>query len=332
MTMLELSAVGSFDVVGDLTSGSSVRALENLRRPLTGYCYRMLGSAFDAEDAVQETLIRAWQRTTQLRDARAERAWIYRIATNVCLDMLRAANRRALPVELGPPATRPEHPGLPSPESDWIWPAPDGLITTDGADPADIAAHRETVRLAFIAALQLLPPRQRAILILRDVLAWSANEVADLLDTTPIAVNSGLQRARETISASVPDENAPSTGAEEAGLLDRYVEAFERFDLDSLTSLLHLDATLCMPPYSQWLRGRDEIRAWYDGPGSGCRGSRLCPLTANGSPAIGQYRPGGQPWALHVLEVAHGKITAIHSFLDTKRLFPLFGLPLKPDA
>jgi RNA polymerase sigma-70 factor (ECF subfamily) len=329
MTMLELEAVGSAGMAGDLTRASGIAALEDLRRPLTGYCYRMLGSAFDAEDAVQETFFRAWQRTSQLRDERAERAWIYRIATNVCLDMLRAAKRRALPGELGPPALRPAHPGQPSPESDWIWPAPDDLVTSD---PAEIATERETVRLAFIAALQLLPPRQRAILILRDVLAWRAGEVAELLDITPVAVNSALQRARETISAAAPDQNSTSTGAEEAALLNRYIEAFERFDLDNLTSLLHLDATLCMPPYSQWLRGRDEIRAWYDGPGSGCRGSRLCPLTANGSPAIGQYRPGGKPWALHVLEVSDGKITAISSFLDTTRLFPLFGLPLEPDA
>jgi RNA polymerase sigma-70 factor, ECF subfamily len=208
-----------------------------------------------------------------------------------------------------------------------VWPVPDVLVVGEEGDPAEIAAQRESIRLAFIAALQLLPPRQRAVLILRDVLGWSSAEVAELLDMTAIAVNSALQRGRETMAASTPSDTCSSFGTENAALLARYVDAFERFDLDALTSLLHLDATLSMPPYSQWLLGRDEIRAWYAGPGSGCRGSRLCRLTANGRPAFGQYRPGGKPWALHVLEVSDGTITAINSFLDVQRLFPLFGLP-----
>ncbi len=329
MTVLDLPAVGSSDVATDVPHPAAVADVERLRRPLTGYCYRMLGSAFDAEDAVQETFLRAWQRAPQLRDPRAEQAWVYRIATHVCLDMLRAAKRRALPVELSAPATRPQHPGQPEPETSWVWPVPDELVAGAANDPAEIAAQHESIRLAFIAALQLLPPRQRAALILRDVLSWSAAEVSELLDMTVVAVNSALQRGRETLAAAAPTEAASTPVGEHAALLDHYVAAFERFDLDALTSLLHLDATLCMPPYSQWLRGRDEIHAWYAGPGRGCRGSRLCRLTANGSPALGQYRPGGQPWALHVLEVADGRITAINSFLDTRRLFPLFGLPIE---
>jgi RNA polymerase sigma-70 factor, ECF subfamily len=191
-----------------------------------------------------------------------------------------------------------------------------------------VAAQRDSIRLAFIAALQLLPPRQRAVLILREVLRWSAAEVAELLDVSVIAVNSALQRARSTVSAAEPERRSAATG-EHSALLDRYVEAFERFDLDGLTSLLHLDATLCMPPYGRWLQGRNEVRAWYAGPGSGCRGSRLCQLTANGSPAFGQYRPGGKAWAVHVVEISGGQIAAINSFLDTDRLFPLFGLPIQ---
>lgn len=264
-----------------------------LRRPLTGYCYRMLGSAFDAEDAVQETLMRAWERSAQLRDPGAEQAWLYRIATHVCLDMLRAAKRRALPVDVGAPAVRPDHPGPASSERRWVWPVPDSLVSESGGDPAEIAARNDSIRLAFVAALQLLPPRQRAVLILRDVLAWSAAEVADLLDMSAVAVNSALQRGRETLAASAPVEDR-STSAERSALLDRYVDAFECFDLDRLTSLLHLDATLCMPPYSQWIRGSDEIRAWYTG-----------------------------------LKVADGRIAAINSFLDAQRLFPLFGLPIQ---
>jgi RNA polymerase sigma-70 factor, ECF subfamily len=330
VSTLALTAVGSSVVAEDAARAAAAGELESLRRPLTGYCYRMLGSAFDAEDAVQETLLRAWQRAPQLRDPSAEQAWVYRIATRVCLDMLRAGKRRALPLGLGPPASRPEHPGEPAAENSWVWPVPDELVIGADGDPAEIAAQRESIRLAFVAALQLLPPRQRAVLVLRDVLSWSAAEVAGLLDMTTVAVNSALLRGRETLAAFAPTEVA-SVG-EQSALLDRYVDAFERFDLDGLTSLLHLDATLSMPPYSRWLRGREEIRAWYAGPGNGCRGSRLCRLTANGSPAVGQYRPGGKPCALHVLQVDGGRITAINSFLDTQRLFPLFGLPLEPAS
>jgi RNA polymerase sigma-70 factor (ECF subfamily) len=288
----------------------------------------MLGSAFDADDAVQETLLRAGRQRGQLRSAGAEGAWLYRIATNVCLDMLRAAKRRVLPVHLCAPASRPVSPGDALGEDTWVWPVPDALVVKDRDDPAEVAVQRDSIRLAFIAALQLLPPRQRAVLILREVLQWSAAEVAELLDMSVIAVNSALQRARNTMTAGDPQRRSAAT-EEYSALLDRYVEAFERFDLDGLTSLLHLDATLCMPPYGRWVRGRDEVRAWYAGPGSGCRGSRLCQLTANGSPAFGQYRPGGKAWALHVVEISGGEITAINSFLDTKRLFPLFGLPIQ---
>jgi RNA polymerase sigma-70 factor (ECF subfamily) len=327
MTVTELTAVGCEGVTAR-SSTAATEALERYRPALSGYCYRMLGSAFDADDAVQETLFRAGRQHGQLRSAGAERAWLYRIATNVCLDMLRAAKRRTLPVHLSGPASRPATPGDALGEDAWVWPVPDALVLNDYDDPAEVAVQRDSIRLAFIAALQLLPPRQRAVLILRDVLQWSAAEVAELLDVSVIAVNSALQRARNTMAAEDPQRRSAATG-EYSALLDRYVDAFERFDLDGLTSLLHLDATLSMPPYGRWLRGRDEVRAWYAGPGSGCRGSRLCQLTANGSPAFGQYRSGGKAWALHVVEISGGEITAINSFLDTERLFPLFGLPIQ---
>jgi RNA polymerase sigma-70 factor (ECF subfamily) len=306
--------------------------LESHRRGLTGYCYRMLGSAFDAEDAVQETMVRAWRSQEDLEDRGSLRAWLYRIATNVCLDALRGAQRRALPMDVSRASDWPASPGAPMPESTWVWPVPDERVLPAGADPAELAVARESIRLAFVAALQYLPPRQRAVLILRDVLRWTAAEVAELLDISVIAANSALQRARSAMAAAgvtAADPPRP-TDPEQDALLAMYVQAFERFDLDALTSLLHLEATLSMPPYDRWLRGPEQLQHWYSGPGIGCRGSRLCRLTANGSPAFGQYRPGGKPWALHVIEVSNGQIRAINSFLDVERLFPLFGLPLEP--
>ncbi|MDT4978498.1 MAG: polymerase sigma-70 factor, subfamily, partial [Pseudonocardiales bacterium] len=208
-----------------------------------------------------------------------------------------------------------------------------------GGDPADLAIARETIRLAFVAALQHLPPRQRAVLILREVLAWSANEVAELLETSVASVNSALQRARSTLASAevtATDTLAPMD-KDQLALLARYVDAFERYDLDSLTSLLHEDATLSMPPLSLWLRGHADIKAWMLGTGCGCRGSRLTPTVANGAPAFGQYRPsssgsGYDPWALIVLEISAGRIVGVNSFLETDRLFPLFGLAPRLDA
>ncbi|MFB4196983.1 sigma-70 family RNA polymerase sigma factor [Streptomyces carpaticus] len=300
--------------------------LEPYRGQLTGYCYRMLGSAFEAEDAVQETMIRAWRGMDRFEGRSTLRSWLYRIATNVCLTMLESRKRRARPMDLTA-AGSPEHPpGAPLAETTWVEPIPDTLL-----DPADLAEARESVRLAFVAALQHLPPRQRAVLILREVLSWRASEVADLLDTTVPSVNSALQRARATLAThrqTAPRQLTP----DDENLLSRYLEAFEAYDLDALTALLHEEATLSMPPFDLWLRGTGHIRAWLTGHGAGCRGSRLIPTRANGSAAFGQYRPGGEPWALQIIETRDGKVTAINAFLEVKRWFPLFGLPLDLSA
>ena len=295
----------------------------------------MLGSAFEAEDAVQETYLRAW-RSFDSFEGRAElRSWLYRIATNVCLDMLNGRQRRALPMDLGPAQDAdPAKLGEPLPEVTWLEPIPDGRVVPDDGDPAEIAELRETIRLAFVAALQHLPPRQRAVLILREALRWKATEVADLLETSVASVNSALQRARAALAASDVEVTASpdAMDEEQRALLARYVDAFERYDLDSLTSLLYEDAAWSMPPYKLWLQTHDDIRRWCLGPGIGCRGSRLVPVVANGSPAFGHYKPGGpdgsyEPWSLQVLDVSAGRISGITFFLDTARVFPLFGLP-----
>ena len=296
------------------------RELESHRRELTGYCYRMLGSAFDAEDAVQETMVRAWRG----------------IATNVCIDMLNGKERRIRPLELGDPGGL-DSPLTTRPEASWLEPIPDGQILPGDGDPAQLAEDRETLRLAFVAALQHLPPQQRAVLILREALRWRANEVAELLDTSVASVNSSLQRARASLDASelTPSEALDPLDDEQQALLQRYVAAFEAYDIDALTSLLHEDAKQSMPPYEMWLLGREDILRWWTGPGAGCRGSRLIPTVANGLPAFGQYRPSGpggsfEPWALQVLELSGGRIVGFTAFLDTERLFPLFGLPPTP--
>jgi RNA polymerase sigma-70 factor (ECF subfamily) len=309
--------------------------LEQHRRELTGYCYRMLGSPFEAEDAVQETMLRAWKAFERFEGRSALRSWLYRIATNVCLDMISGRERRARPMDLGP-SREPVAANLNAlPEVTWIEPVPDALVVPDG-DPADVTAARETVRLAFVAALQHLPPRQRAVLILCEVLRWKASEAAELLETSVASVNSALQRARATLDASdlAASTTSPSVEGAEAELLARYVDAFERYDLDALTTLIHEDATQSMPPYDLWLRGRDDIFTWWFGPGIGCRGSRVIPtVSANGSPAFGQYKPresgrGHEPWALQVVEIENGRIAELTFFLDTARVFPLFGLPM----
>lgn len=308
--------------------------LEAFRSELTGYCYRMLGSSFEAEDAVQDTMVRAWRGIDSFEGRAALRSWLYRIATNVCLTMLGSAQRRVRPMDLGPPGSgRATDPGEPRPEEIWFGPVPDARVLPEGSDPAEVVAGRESIRLAFVAALQHLPPKQRAVLILREVLAWSAQEVADLLDTSVAGVNSALQRARATIAAADTGSDVlKPMDDEQKDLLARYVRAFEAYDLTALTALLHEDATLSMPPVPLWLRGPDDITAWMTGTGSGCRGSRLIPVAANGMPAFGQYRPsasgtGHDPWALIILDVSAGRITAVNNFLDTDRLFPLFGLP-----
>ncbi|MDP9231279.1 MAG: sigma-70 family RNA polymerase sigma factor, partial [Actinomycetota bacterium] len=289
--------------------------LEQHRSELTAYCYRMLGSPFEAEDAVQETLIRAWRSYDRFEGRAALRSWLYRIATNVCLDMLNGKERRARPMDLGP-AREPIEANLSTlPEVTWIEPVPDGLVVAADGDPAEVAVARETIRLAFVAALQHLPPRQRAVLILCEALRWKASEVAELLDTSVASVNSALQRARATLEASdVTVTDTPSSLDEvDQALLQRYVEAFEAYDIDALTSLIREDATQSMPPFDLWLSGRDDIFEWWYGPGIGCKGSRVIPtVTANGSPAFGQYKPsdsgeGHDPWALQVLEIKDGR-------------------------
>jgi RNA polymerase sigma-70 factor, ECF subfamily len=307
--------------------------LEQHRSELTAYSYRMLGSPFEAEDAVQETMIRAWRAYDRFEGRAALRSWLYRIATNVCLDMLNGRERRARPMDLGP-AREPIEANLNTlPEVTWLQPVPDAMV----ADPAEVAVERDTIKLAFVAALQHLPPRQRAVLILREVLRWQASEVAELLETTVASVNSALQRARETIGASEMTASSPAElSDEDRALLERYVEAFQQYDVEALTALIQEDATQSMPPFDLWLHGRDDILTWWFGPGIGCRGSRVLPAgSANGSPAFGQYKPspdgGYEPWALQVLELADGGIGEFTFFLDTDTLFPLFGLPPRLD-
>jgi len=310
--------------------------LEQHRRELTAYAYRMLGSPFEAEDAVQETFIRAWRAYDRFEGRAALRSWLYRIATNVCLDMLGGRERRARPMDLGP-AREPVASNLNAlPEVTWIEPVPEALV----ADPAEVTAERETIRLAFVAALQHLPPRQRAVLILCEVLRWKASEVAELLETSVASVNSALQRARATLERSqiAAGDTPPELDEDDRQLLERYVAAFEAYDIDSLTKLIHEDATQSMPPYDLWLKGREDIFEWWTGPGAGCRGSKVVPtVAANGSPAFGQYKPaadgdGYEPWALQVLEVEDGKIVELTFFLDTDTVFPRFGLPARLAA
>jgi RNA polymerase sigma-70 factor (ECF subfamily) len=311
--------------------------LDEYRTELTAYCYRMLGSAFEAEDAVQDTLVRAWKGFSRFEGRAALRSWLYRIATNVCLDMLGSRQRRARPMDLGPALTADAPLGAVMPENVWIQPVPDGRVLPVGGDPAELTIQRETIKLAFVATLQHLPPRQRAVLILREVLQWQASEVAELLDTSVASVNSALQRARATLATTkVSAEDGPTDmNDEQRALVARYVDAFERYDMDSLTSLLQEDATWNMPPYELWLQTHRDIVRWCLGPGIGCRGSRLVPTMANGSPAFGQYKPaaggGWEPWSLQVLELSGDRISGITFFLDTPSFFPLFGLPPRID-
>ena len=311
--------------------------LDGHRRELTGYCYRMLGSPFDAEDAVQETLVRAWRAADRFEGRSSLRSWLYRIATNVCLDQLHGRSRRALPMDLSASPSAPviASLGTAAEPGCWVEPVPDGRVLPTGGDPADVAVERESVRLAFVTALQQLPPRQRVVLILRDVLRWKADEVAELLDSTVASANSALQRARATLAADTrlaEERTCDPLDEEHRALLDRYVDAFERYDMTTLVALLREDATQSMPPFSLWLRGPEDIAAWHVGPGAGCRDSRMVRVVANGVPAVAQYKPspegGHAPWAVHVLGMSEGRITSITNFLATDpRLFELFGLP-----
>jgi RNA polymerase sigma-70 factor, ECF subfamily len=313
----------------------TVADLEPHRRELTAHCYRMLGSGAEADDAVQETMVRAWQSLDRFEGRSSVRTWLYRIATNVCIDMGRAPQRRARPVDLGP--ARPPDPAHLAdvlPENAWITPIADAAVIDLGADPAEVAAARDTIRLAFVSALQRLPARQRAALVLCDVLRWPAAEVAELLDTSVPSVNSALQRARATLADAPSAGPTPPLTDDQRRLLERYVDAFERYDMEALTELLHDDVVQTMPPYAMWLQGRDDLVAWYVGPGIECTGSRLLAGQANGCPAFAQYRvdPAGghSPWALQVVELRGDRIEAIHAFLDTE-VFERFGFPAHLD-
>jgi RNA polymerase sigma-70 factor, ECF subfamily len=315
--------------------------LESYRRELTGYCYRMLGSGFEAEDAVQETMLRAWRNAQSFEGRSSLRSWLYRIATNVCIDMHRQVQRRTRPIDMGP-ASPPDESflGPMLPEGRWVTPLPDARIAPDGGDPAEITEYRETVRLAFVTALQHLPARQRAALILCEVLRWQVVEVAELLDTSVAAVNSSLQRARATLRTTQPEVRSEPLDDNDSELLDRYMEAFERYDIERLVNLLREDAFQSMPPFAMWVQGAADIGRFMLEPGpSGCRGSRLVPISANGCPGFAQYKPdpagGYAPWAIQVLEISKGKIVAMNFFLallDRERLFPQFGLPLHLDV
>ena len=311
--------------------GPTLEDLDQYRRELTGYCYRMLGSGFEAEDAVQETMVRAWRAIDGFEGRSAVRSWLYRIATNVCLDMLRSRQRRARPMDLGPSSTADSSLGAPLPEATWIQPIPDDRVLPEDGDPAELAAARETIRLAFVTALQHLPPRQRAVLILREVLRWRATEVAELLDTTVASVNSALQRARATLASRDVEATASSVpDADQQELIARYVDAFERYDVTALVQLLHDDAVMSMPPFPLWLVGPQEISRFFLGQGIGCQGSKLVATSANGSAAFGSYKPAGdgtrRPWAIQVIEVSGDRIVGHHNFLGPD-LFPVFGLP-----
>jgi RNA polymerase sigma-70 factor (ECF subfamily) len=316
--------------------GAIALELENHRLALTGYCYRMLGSGNEAEDAVQETLVRAWRGADRLQARAALRSWLYKIATNVCVDMLQGPQRRARPMDLASPETADAVLGDGLAEYTWVQPVLDSRVLPDYGDPAELTAARETIRLAFVAALQHLPPRQRAVLILREVLRWQASEVAELLDTSVASVNSALQRARATLDAVGPDPaGPPAVEEEQQELLDRYVDAFERYDVDELVSLLHEDAMFTMPPWAHWMRGPEQVRRWLLGQGIGCKGSRVIPTHGSGCPALGTYRHVAperyEPWALAVLEISGGQITGVHNFIDPD-LFRQFGLPAYLDA
>ncbi|MFF9213660.1 MULTISPECIES: sigma-70 family RNA polymerase sigma factor [unclassified Streptomyces] len=327
---------------GTATADLDVR-LEKHRVELTGYCYRMLGSSFEAEDAVQDTMVRAWRSYDKFEGRSSLRSWLYRIATNVCLDMLTAGNKRARPMDLTESTPLARAALSPRPENTWLEPMPDARVLPVVEDPAEAAVAKESVRLAFMAALQKLPPKQRAVLILREVLAWKASEVAELLETSVASVNSALQRARATL-AEQPERGADAAVSdpldeEQRKLLERYVQAFEGYDMAALTALLHEDAIMTMPPFDLWLTGPADITGFMTTLGASCADSRLVPVQVNGLPGFAHYKPdpetgGFTAWAVQALEISEGRITGFHCFLDVQRWFPLFDLPLQlePEA
>lgn len=314
-----------------MAAATSLAQLEDHRVALTGHCYRMLGSAAEADDAVQETMVRAWKAIDRFEERSSMKTWLYRIATNVCLDALAQAKKtKARPID-GPLGTTDDE-LVSHDRTHWLEPIPDAKAIPSDADPAEAAILRESIRLAFVHALQSLPARQRAVLLLSEVLGWPATEIADALEMSVAAVNSALQRARATLSAPDPRAPKPLTDAQKA-LVDRYEAAFATYDVEGLVALLREDAKFCMPPFSLWLQGRDPVRAWLLGRGSGCRGSKLVRTSACGMPAFGQYRVdpegGFKAFSLTALELDDEHIVGWTSFLDVETLFPRFGLPMK---
>jgi RNA polymerase sigma-70 factor (ECF subfamily) len=315
---------------------ADIAQIEVHRPALMGHCYRMLGSSVDADDATQEAMIRAWKSLDQFDGRASLRTWLYRIATNVCLDEIGKRGRRARPMEEGPPSSGSPSPDklIQRPRTHWIEPIADDTAIATDADPAERAILRQSIRLAFVAALQHLAPKQRAVLLLMEVLGWSAAEVAEALEPSVAAVNSALQRARSSLAVRSSSGGELTQSQQE--MLGRYVAAFERYDVDELVSLLQKDATFSMPPYELWFQGPDAVRTWMLGMGCGCRGSLLVAVSACGSPAFAQYRPnpegGHKAWALIVLELSGDQIAGVNSFLDTETLFPRFALPLELPA
>lgn len=315
---------------------TSAATLEQYRPALTGHCYRMLGSVLDAEDAVQESMLRAWKGLDRFKQESSLKTWLYRIATNVCLDTLSSSERKRLrPIDTtDTPAVVDDDLVLRTrPREEWVEPIPDAaaLPAPDTSSPEERAILRESIRLAFVAALQHLPPRQRAVLLATQVLNWSAAETAEGLGMTVASVNSALQRARATLDARSLPATPAELSEEQSRLVARYVEAFERYDVTALGQLLHEDATLSMPPYDMWLRGRESISRWMLTFGIGCKGSKLVPVQAcGGMPAFAQYRQGGaQPWAIIVLDLREDRITSVTTYLDVENLFPRFGMPME---
>jgi RNA polymerase sigma-70 factor, ECF subfamily len=320
--------------------------MERLRPSLTGYCYRMLGSGFEAEDATQETLLRAWRRSDTLVEHAALKSWLFTIATNVCLDQIDARKRRARPVDLADPGTAETPVGAPLPETTWVLPIASGQVADPDADPEAQTAERETLRLAFVAALQHLPARQRVVLVLREVLRWSAKEVADVLETSVASVNSALQRARATLDElDLEDDEAPARPSteDEQRLLDQYLEAFAEYDIDRIVALLRYDVVFDMPPLELWVRGPEEVATFMAGQGAACAGSKVLSLSANGFPAYASYKPDPEsgawlPWSVTILEAdATGDapaLSGIHNFLAPfmPNLFASFGLPDRLEA
>lgn len=307
--------------------GEFLARAEPHRRELLAHCYRMTGSLHDAEDLVQETYLRAWRAYSAFEGKSSLRTWLYRIATNTCLTALQGRQRRALPTGLGTPSSDPTDELVERHEVPWLEPLPE-------ADPAEIVGARESVRLAFVAALQHLSAKQRAVLVLRDVLQWKAAEVAEALDTSTAAVNSLLQRARaqlDEVGPSQDDPLLPPDSADTQDRLARYIAAFEDYDIDSLVEMFTADAVWEMPPFDGWYRGPDAIAALihHQCPAGGPGDMRLIPLVANGQPAAAMYMRNGDthlPFQLHVVDLTGHGVSHVVAFLDAA-LFAKFGLP-----